>query len=56
MPCGEETVATPPRRGRQCTNHGPPSSPASPSTWESETLPTEHYCRYGRALRQPDRL
>ena len=56
MPCAEETVATPPHRGRPRTNHGPPSSPASPSTGESETLPTEHYSGYGRALRQPDRL
>ena len=31
MPCGEEIVVTPPRRGRPCTNHGPSSSPASPS-------------------------
>ena len=56
MSCSEETVATPLRRGRPRTNHGPPSSPASPSTCESETLLTEHYSRYGRALRQPDRL
>ena len=51
MPCDEETVVTPPRRGRPCTNHGPPSSPASPYTCKSETLPTEHYSRCGRALR-----
>ena len=56
MPCGEETVATPPRRGRPRTNHGPTSPPASPSTCESETLTTEHYSHYGCVLRQPDRL
>ena len=53
MPCGEETVAIPPRRGRPRTNNGLPSSTSSPSTCESETLPTEHY---SRSLRQPDRL
>ena len=56
MPCVEEAVATPPHRARLRTNHGPPSSPASPYTCKSETLPTEHYSRYSRALRQPDRL
>ena len=50
MHCGKETVATPPRRSRPHTNHGPPSSPSNPSTCESETLTTEHYSRYRRAL------
>ena len=51
MPCGEKNpAATPHRRGRPHTNHGSPSSPVSPSTCEFETLPTEHYSRYGRAF------